>query len=320
MIGFLSDVGPVTIISGIFLFLAVMLIVAGISAILAEQEFFQRRLASSHATGVSQAMPKRAGIIMEDGLLKQFDVFVTPRNEAELTAIRKRMVQAGYRWPSAVRIYYAAKAVFALGFAILAGILVPLIASHLPFWIVGIVVVVALLLGYGLPSFWLQREIEYRRQSAELGFPDLLDMLLICLEAGNGLDQASRRVAREIRKVNKVLSDELGVVNDELYAGKSRAAVFRDFADRLNVSDISAFAAVLRQSDEFGVSIADTLRVYSAELRSKRIMRAEEKANMMPVKLALGSILFTIPPTLLIMAGPSIIMIIRTFAGLGGAR
>ncbi len=120
--------------------------------------------------------------------------------------------------------------------------------------------------------------------------------------------------------MNKVLSDELGVVNDELYAGKSRAAVFRDFADRLNVSDISAFAAVLRQSDEFGVSIADTLRVYSAELRSKRIMRAEEKANMMPVKLALGSILFTIPPTLLIMAGPSIIMIIRTFAGLGGAR
>ena len=87
---------------------------------------------------------------------------------------------------------------------------------------------------------------------------------------------------------------------------------------RLSVQDISAFAAVLRQSDEFGVSIADTLRVYAAELRNKRVMRAEEKANMMPVKLALGSIMFTIPPAMLIMAGPSVIMILRTLAGLGG--
>jgi tight adherence protein C len=143
-------------------------------------------------------------------------------------------------------------------------------------------------------------------------------MLLICMEAGNSLDQASRRVAREIESVNKVLADELGVVNDELFAGKSRGAVFRDFADRVAVADISAFAAVLRQSDEFGVSLADTLRVYALELRHKRVMRAEEKANMMPIKLALGSILFIIPPTMLIMAGPSIIMILRTFSGLGG--
>src|SRR5258708_9308627 len=120
MIGFLSDVGPVTIIVGFCLFLAVMHIVAGISEILAEQEFFQRRLASSHATSVNQGMPKRAGIILEDGLLKQFDVFVTPRNEAELTAIRKRMVQAGYRFPSAVPISYAAKPLFPLGFPCLA--------------------------------------------------------------------------------------------------------------------------------------------------------------------------------------------------------
>jgi len=141
-------------------------------------------------------------------------------------------------------------------------------------------------------------------------------MLLICIEAGNGLDQACRRVTREIKIVNKVLHDELGVVNDELYAGKARNAVFRDFAERLSVPDISAFAAVLRQSDEFGVSIAETLRIYAAELRDKRVMRAEEKANLMPIKLALGSIMFTIPPTLLIMAGPSVIMILRTFAGL----
>ncbi len=110
MIGFLNGLGPVVIISGIFLFCAVFLIVVGASAILAEREFFRRRLAPSLETLAIQGMPKRAGIILEDGLLKQFDALVTPRNEAELTAIRKRMVQAGYRWPSAVRIYFAAKA------------------------------------------------------------------------------------------------------------------------------------------------------------------------------------------------------------------
>src|SRR5258705_3771197 len=163
MIGLLNGLGPIVIITGILRFSAVLLIVVGAGAILAEQEFFQRRLAPSSETLAILGMPRRAGIILEDGLLKQFDALVTPKNEAELTAIRKRLVQAGYRWPSAVRIYYAAKSGFALGMAILAAILVPLFASHLPFWIGGIVICIALRLGYGMPSFWLQREIEHRR-------------------------------------------------------------------------------------------------------------------------------------------------------------
>jgi tight adherence protein C len=312
----LSGVSLLPIVGGIFLFVAVVLIVVSAGAMMAEHEFFQRRLAFSRH-GPSP-IPRAASIILEDGMLKRFEDLVTPKNLAELTAIRRRLVQAGYRRPSAVRVFYTAKAGFALGFAILAGVLVPMLAGGLPLPILGALVVVAMVIGYVVPSFWVQRSIEYRRQNAELGFPDMLDMLLICMEAGNSLDQATRRVAREIKTVNKVLADELGVVNDELFAGKTRAAVFRDFADRISVPDISSFAAVLRQSDEFGVSIAETLRVYAGELRNKRVMRAEEKANMMPIKLALGSILFTIPPTMLIMAGPSIIMILRTFAGLGG--
>jgi len=317
MIGFLSGLGPVAIFGGVLLFFAVILVVFGAGAMLAEQEFFQRRLGSGSDAVAIRSSSKGPGIALEDGLLKQFDALVTPKSAAELSAIRTRLIQAGHRRPSAVRVFYAAKAVFALVAVVLAAILTGIFGSSLPTPIFGLIILMSLLLGYMFPSFWVQRTIEHRRQSAQLGFPDLLDMLLICLEAGNGLDQASRRVAREIRKVNKVLSDELGVVNDELFAGKGRAAVFRDFADRLGVPDISAFAAVLRQSDEFGVSIADTLRVYGAELRNKRVMRAEEKANLMPIKLALGSIAFTIPPTLMIMAGPSIIMIVRTFSGLG---
>jgi tight adherence protein C len=94
--------------------------------------------------------------------------------------------------------------------------------------------------------------------------------------------------------------------------------VFRDFAGRLAVRDINSFVTVLRQSDEFGVSIADALRVYAADMRNRRLMRAEEKANLMPLKLAIGSMAFTVPPTMLITAGPSLLMIMRAFGTMGG--
>jgi tight adherence protein C len=314
MVLILNGVNLVPIIGGILLFVAVVLIIVGAGAMLSEFEFMQRRLAGPH-TPIQDETPRR--ILLEDNLLKRIENLVTPKNLDELSRIRKRLIQAGYRKPSAVRVFYLAKAVLALGFAVMSALFIPFFAGTLPLTIIAIIIVFAMLLGYIGPSFWLERRIEYRRLDAELGFPDLLDMLLICIEAGNGLDQASRRVAREIKLVNKVLSEELSVVNDELYAGKSRNAVFRDFADRLQVGDITAFAAVLRQSDEFGVSIAETLRVYAFELRDKRVMRAEEKANLMPIKLALGSIAFTIPPAMLIMAGPSVIMILRSFSGLG---
>jgi tight adherence protein C len=318
MLEFLSGANLILIIGGVLLFAAVVLIVVGVGALVSEFEFMQRRLAAPRAAGatVSDSSPDSTSILLEDNLFKRIENLVTPKNLDELSRIRRRLVQAGYRKPSAVRVYYLSKAVFALGLAVLSSLSLPFMASAVPVPVAALVIVFAIFVGYIFPTFWIERRIEYRRQDAELGFPDLLDMLLICIEAGNGLDQACRRVTREIKSVNEVLADELSIVNDELYAGKSRAAVFRDFAERLCVADISAFAAVLRQSDEFGVSIAETLRVYAAELRDKRVMRAEEKANLMPIKLALGSIAFTIPPTLMIMAGPSIIMIMRTFANL----
>lgn len=317
MANFLGVMGMVPLFGAVLLFCAVVLVVVGVNALLAEREHFGRRLVSPGTTQGKGASAQALNITLEDGLLERFDAVVTPTKEAELAHIRRRLTHAGYRRRSSVRVFYASKAVLGFGLALLAAILVPIFAPPLPMAILSALVVVPGLIGYFLPSFWVERQIEYRRQSAELGFPDLLDMLLICIEAGNSLDQGTRRVARDIAAVNPVLADELGVVNDELNAGKGRAAVFRDFASRLSVPDISSFAAVLRQSDEYGVSIAETLRVYASELRNKRLMRAEEKANLMPIKLALGSILFTIPPTMLIMAGPSLIMIIRSFSGMG---
>src|SRR4029450_7967990 len=163
-----------------------------VGAMLSEFEFMQRRLAGPRSSIEDE--PGAPRILLEDNLLKRIDTFVTPKNLDELSRIRKRLVQAGYRNHSAVRVFYLAKAVLALGLAVIAAMALPFVAGVLPLPIIGLIIVSAMLFGYIMPSFWVERRIEYRRQDAELGFPDLLDMLLICIEAGNGLDQAGRQV------------------------------------------------------------------------------------------------------------------------------
>ncbi len=279
---------------------------------------FTRRLAATPAQFDARREPTvRPQLSLEDNVLKRFEDLVTPKSADALSLIRKRLISAGYRRPSAVRLYFALKAGLGLGFAVLASLVFPVLMSGFSVPVIGLVIIGVTLLGYSLPTLWVSRQKQHRQEAAELGFPDMLDMLLVCIGAGNGLDQALLRVAHEFVKINPTLAEELDIVNDELRAGKQRVAVMRDFSDRLGVDDIANFTTVLKQSDEFGVSVADTLRVYAGEMRNKRLMRAEEKANLMPVKVAMGSILFTVPPTMLVMAGPSLIMMIRSLSGTG---
>ncbi len=311
MVAAFSNSGILYIGVGLLL-LSIGLVLLGTGAVLRSRRTVARRLEVSPSALSADVGTHQ--ITLEDGLLQRFEKFVTPKDATQLAGIRKRLVRAGYRKPSAVRVYFASRAVGSLALLAVAVMLTPLVAGQLP--VPGIVLAVFLpaLLGFFLPTLWVERQIERRREEAELAFPDALDMILVCIEAGNGIDQAFRRVSREMTGTRNVLSEEFGVIIDELWAGKDRGQVFEDFTDRVNVPDINAFATVLKQSDEFGVSIAETLRVYAAEMRNKRVMRAEEKANLMPVKLAMGSIAFTVPPTMLVMAGPSLIMMLRSFA------
>jgi tight adherence protein C len=291
-------------------------LVMGGTSLVRERRLLGRRLRAPQVTDAPVRSDPAHKILLEDNFLSRFEDFVTPTKEQDLVVIRQRLIRAGYRLPSAVRVFYAAKAALSLGFSVVAAILLAIFGATLPFPAMLAAVIVPALLGFLLPSFWIERQTQRRREEAELGFPDVLDMLLVCVEAGNSLDQACRRVAKEIAGVQQVLAEEFGIINDELRAGKQRSQVFADFADRLNVPDLRAFATILKHSEEFGVSIGDTLRVYASEMRYKRVMRAEEKANLMPVKIAMGSILFTVPPTMLVMAAPSLIMMLRAFAGL----
>ena len=298
------------------LFAAVVVIAWGLYGIFSEKQQMQRRLEVSQGPG--QEGSESSQIVMDDSFLGGMSGVATPSDLKEINEIRLRLTRAGFRKPSAVRVYHLIRA---LTMTILPVLCVSLIFfSKIPLPITVAIIFLSLLMGFLLPSLTLDHLIKRRKNEAESGFPDVLDLLLVCIEAGQGFDQASRRIAREMKISNKVLAEEFTILNDELWAGKDRGAVFRDFATRVDVPDITAFVAVLRQADQFGVSIGDAIRIYASDMRYKRVMRAEEKANAMPMKLMFASFFFTLPPTMAIMIGPSLILIMHslTHAGSGG--
>jgi tight adherence protein C len=165
-----------------------------------------------------------------------------------------------------------------------------------------------------LPKYWVTRRQKMRIEEIENGFPDSLDMMLVCVEAGQSLDQAILRVSKEIRAGYPALADEYEIVSQEMKAGKDKTQVLRDMSERAGVPDVASFVTVLIQSSAFGTSIAEALRVYAAEMRDKRVMRAEEKANTLPTKMTLATMMLTVPPLLIILIGPSIYGIAETLS------
>ncbi len=174
-------------------------------------------------------------------------------------------------------------------------------------------------IGYMLPKYWVTRRQAARQEAITNAFPDSLDLMLVCVEAGQSLDQSILRVSRELRAGFPDLADEYEIISHEMKAGKDKTAVLKDMAERCGVADIASFTTVLIQSQQFGTSIADALRVYASEMRDKRVMRAEEKANTLPTKMTLATMMLTVPPLLLILIGPAISEIYTTLMG-GGAR
>jgi len=251
--------------------------------------------------------------------LEKFSSFLEPQDEKAMSAARLKMLQAGYRSKEAVRMLHAAQ--FVLGLGLLGvGVLVALLNSangkpDMNSMILSVLVPGAI--GYYLPRYWVERRRKTRQQEIVNGFPDALDMMLVCVEAGQSLDQSILRVSKEIRAGYPALADEFEMVSHEVKAGKERVQVLKDFSERAGVADVSSFVTVLIQSATFGTSIAEALRVYAGEMRDKRVMRAEEKANVLPTKLTLGTMMFTVPPLMIILIGPSVHGIAKTLGSAG---
>jgi tight adherence protein C len=242
-----------------------------------------------------------------------------PDEEAENSAVRVRFMNAGYRQASAPIIFFAAKTVLALGLplAVFFGMSVKSGSSSTTMML--LYVLSAAAIGYYLPNVVLNKMIQHRQREIFENFPDALDLMTICVEAGLGMDAAVARVATEIGLKSRVLSDEMNLVTLELRAGSSKEKALRGLATRTGVEDVDALVTMLIQAERFGTSIAASLRVQSEQLRTKRRQRAEEQAAKIALKLLFPLIFFIFPSLLVVLMGPAFIQIYRvllpTFAG-----
>ena len=251
--------------------------------------------------------------------LDKYAKLLEPQNEEELAGMKLLLLQAGYKSKSAVRTFHFAQ--MALGLLFLCfGLfyILVLAADDVSTRNMVLAIVIPGGAGYYLPKYWIERRRQERMTQIESGFPDSLDLMLVCVEAGQSLDQSIIRVAEEIRAGYPALADEFEIVANEMKAGKDKIVVLKDMAERAGVPDVASFVTVLIQSASFGTSIADALQVYAGEMRDKRVMRAEEKANVLPTKLTLGTMMFTLPPLMIILIGPSVYGIYMNLNGGGG--
>ena len=251
--------------------------------------------------------------------LDKYANFLEPQDAAELSTARLTMLRAGYRSKTAVRAYHFAQFALGLGFLLLGALFAIYTSATGEVSTQQLILSIILpgAVGYYIPKYWVNRRLQTRQQEITNGFPDSLDMMLVCVEAGQSLEQSIIRVAKELRAGFPALADEYEIVSHEMKAGKDKIQVLKDMAERCGVPDVASFVTVLIQSASFGTSIAEALRVYASEMRDKRVMRAEEKANVLPTKLTLGTMMFTVPPLLIILIGPSVYEIYTTLSGGG---
>jgi tight adherence protein C len=303
----MGPMGPLIALGGIGLFLILCTLPFVINR---KPEPFDR-LKQGRDTGrkVEAEMTLRRGNDKGADKLERFAHFLEPQNKEQLSASRLKMMRAGYRSKHAVRIFHAFQFLGGISF-LLIGLAYTLLTRD-PNAEPDMQATIATTLipgaiGYYLPTYWLTKRLQTRQELITQGFPDALDMMLVCVEAGQSLDQSIIRVAREARAAYPPLAEEFEIVAHEVKAGKERVQVLRDMSERVGLPDINSFVTTMIQSATFGTSIAEALRVYSSEMRDKRVMRAEEKANTLPTKLTLGTMLFTVPPLLIMLIGPSL--------------
>jgi tight adherence protein C len=303
LVDLLGPAGPMIMVGG----LAFVLIALAVSSMLNRKADPLDKLKSQRSEG-----PAKPGNALRQAKkvdkLEKYATFLEPKSAAELSASRMRMLRAGYRSKNAVRIFHFCQLVLGVGllaigtiYALIQNQIAPLTTNQMMMY-----TVLPGAIGYYIPKYWINKRLAARQTEIVQGFPDALDMMLVCVEAGQSLDQSIIRVAKESKAGYPALAEEFEIVAQEVKAGKERVTVLKDMSERVGISDVTSFVTTLVQSATFGTSIAEALRVYSAEMRDKRVMRAEEKANTLPTKLTLGTMMFCLPPLLVILIGPSI--------------
>jgi tight adherence protein C len=287
----------------VFAFLFGSALVAGVAYALMPSgaDAIDRRLGelTIDQVDVAEVRPRFQAVI---GALKRLGE-KAPKSPKEMGSLRLRLVQAGFRRDEALTIFFGIRVAFSLG-------LFALFSTSILSRPNIMVALGGLGLGYILPGMMLARMAKRRAHGIRLALADMLDLLVVSVEAGLGLDQALQRVGQELAFAYPALSDELRLINLELRAGKPRSEALRNLADRTGVDDLSSLVTMLIQTDKFGTSVAQSLRVYSETLRTKRRQRAEEAAAKTGVKMVFPLVTCIFPAIWVITIGPAAIKFI----------
>lgn len=233
-----------------------------------------------------------------------------PLSSTDVSRTRRWLIQAGYRNAIDVNYYFGSRLLMAA-----AGFVAVVVFTRLDnlFLVAGVSG-----LGFFLPRFVLKRMIKARQHRIRIGLPDAIDLTVICVEAGLALDQALMRVGQDLQTAHPDLSDEFHLVNLELRAGKPRVEALRNLFERTGVDDIRALVGTLIQTDRFGTSVAQALRVHSDSLRTERRQRAEEQAAKTTIKMVPPLVIFVLPSIIFVTIGPAVIELIRQLGPLSG--
>jgi tight adherence protein C len=300
----------------LLVFLSVSTLILGIGSLTATGSVKGRleRLSAEHVPGSSAAQideERRPGIFSR--LLQRIEELShsleSPTRE-DRSSIRQRLIEAGYRKPSALN-YFMMTRLF------LATALPALVLLFSPLWSleqIQLLVVLggAVVAGFVLPSHWVDRKRTARQGAIIRGLPDALDLMVVCVEAGLGIQSSLARIAKEFVRTNPVVSAEFELVTLESRAGKSTTEALRGLASRSGVTDVSSLVAMLVQTERFGTSLADTLRVQADAMRVARMQRAEEQAGKAPLKMMFPTIII-FAATLLVTLGPGMVQLMAFF-------
>jgi tight adherence protein C len=286
-----------------FLFASLLVAAAGLALMPSSAATVERRLGEVTGTSVKRSFQhEHYEKALVNGLKRLGNM--APRSTSEKSKLQQRLINAGYRSSEAFIVFTGVRVGLAL--AVFALLTMPILAKpNLALALLGCGI------GYVLPTMILARVAKRRQHRIRLGLPDALDLLVVSVEAGLGLDQAIQRVATELAFAHPDLCDELRLVNLELRAGKARSEALHNLAERTGVEDVASLVSMLVQTDKFGTSVAQSLRVHSDTLRTKRRQRAEEAAAKTGAKMVFPLVICIFPAIWVVTIGPAAIKFVQ---------
>ena len=267
------------------------------------------------AAGANE-IPTGGMVLNVDGFLGPIAQYVLPQEDLERNSMQAKLTHAGFRKPNALPLYYAIKTSLALGLPIITFAACQFFPQLTQYEVL-MCSLTASAVGLFGPNFVLNRAYEKRQKLLRDGFPDALDLLVVCVEAGLGLAQAIKRVADELSVSHPELATDMALVNAETRAGVDRIVALKNLSSRTGLEDIQGLVSLLVQTLRFGTGIADSLRVYSEEYRDKRMQAAEEQAAKIGTKMIFPLVFFMFPAFFVVAAGPSVIRLMDAFSQMG---